>query len=98
MKYEPCTKNFTGARRHGPQNGLAIDQSRFGGNRIYLLEGAFPGFDTIVATDPANEVSFVIWTNLAVSVDGEANAKALALKLLAAPYSTPLDAPTENNP
>ncbi|MGK0742022.1 hypothetical protein ACSHWG_09085 [Leucobacter sp. Z1108] len=84
---------------NGPQYGLAIEQARFGGNRIYLLlEGEFPGFDTVVSTDPANEVSFVIWTNLAISVDGEANAKAFALKLLAAPYSTPLDAPTENNP
>lgn len=83
---------------NGPQYGLAIEQARFGSNRINLHEGELPGFDTIVATDPANEVSFVIWTNLAVSVDGEANAKAFALKLLAAPYSTPLDAPTEKNP
>lgn len=49
----------------------------------------------MAATDLANQVSFVIWRNLALSVDGEANPKAVAADLLAALHSIPLNAPVE---
>lgn len=80
---------------NGPQCGISIEQARIGRNRTYLHEGELPGFNTMVATDLANQVSFVIWRNLALSVDGEANPKAVAADLLAALRSLPLNAPVE---
>lgn len=79
----------------GPQYGLAIEQARFGQNRIYLHEGELPGFNTFVGTDPAHGVEIVIWTNLALSVDGEPTAKAIAGDVIGALYRTPLDTPAE---
>lgn len=78
---------------NGPQYGLGIEQARFGANRIYLHEGELPGFNTFVATDPANGVSFVIWMNLALSVEGAPNAKAFASDLIGALYTTKLGTP-----
>ncbi len=80
---------------NGAQYGLAIEQARFGANRLYLHEGELPGFNTIVATDPANGVRIVIWTNLALSVDGAATAKALAVDVIGQLYATPLGTPIE---
>lgn len=77
----------------GPQYGLGIEQTRFGANRLYLHEGELPGFNTFVATDPANEVTIVIWTNLALSLDGHATAKAIAGELIGSLYATPLGSP-----
>ncbi|GAA4488987.1 serine hydrolase domain-containing protein [Microbacterium panaciterrae] len=73
---------------NGPQYGLGIEQIRFGSNRIYLHEGELPGFNTIVATDPAHGMTLVIWTNLALSPDGQPTAKAGAQVLIDQLYRT----------
>lgn len=84
----------------GPQYGLGIEQTRFGSNRLYYHEGELPGFNTFVATDPAHGVTLVIWTNLALSPDGQATAKAAAGAVIAQLYrtklGTPALAPTED--
>ncbi|WP_156891255.1 serine hydrolase domain-containing protein [Agromyces subbeticus] len=78
---------------NGPQYGLGIEQTRFGSNRLYLHEGELPGFNTFVATDPAHGVRFAIWTNLALSPDGQATAKAVAGALIGELYRTKLGTP-----
>ncbi len=78
---------------NGPQYGLGIEQSRFGPNRLYFHEGQLPGFNTFVATDPAHDVRFVIWTNLGVSPDGQATAKAVASAVIDKLYRTKLGTP-----
>ncbi|XPP26184.1 MAG: serine hydrolase [Leucobacter sp.] len=77
----------------GPQYGLGIEQARFGSNRLYLHEGELPGFNTFVAVDPAHDVTIVIWTNLALSLDGQPNAKAVAGDVIGQLYTTPLGTP-----
>jgi D-alanyl-D-alanine carboxypeptidase len=78
------------SRNNGPQYGLGIEQARFGSNRLYLHEGELPGFNTFVATDPAHGMRLVIWTNLALSPDGQATAKAAAGAIIAQLYRTKL--------
>ncbi|WP_308465660.1 serine hydrolase domain-containing protein [Rathayibacter soli] len=75
---------------NGPQYGLGIEQIRFGSNRVYFHEGELPGFNTFVATDPAHGVTFVVWTNLALSPDGQPTAKAIAGSLISQLYRTKL--------
>lgn len=82
----------------GPQYGLGIEQTRFGSNRLYYHEGELPGFNTFVATDPTHGVTFVIWTNLALSPDGKATAKAAAGAVIADLYRTALGAPVLPTP
>lgn len=74
----------------GPRYGLGIEQARFGTNRVYLHEGELPGFNTIVAVDPAHGVRLVVWTNLALSVDGQGTAKAIATDVIGKLYRTKL--------
>lgn len=78
----------------GPQYGLGIEQARFGANRLYLHEGELPGFNTFMAVDPALDVQIVIWTNLALSLDGQPTAKAVAGDVIGQLYTTPLGTPT----
>ena len=79
--------------QNGPQYGLGIEQARFGPNRLYFHEGQLPGFNTFVASDPAHDVTFVIWTNLGVSPDGQGPAKAIATDVIGQLYRTKLGTP-----
>ena len=62
--------------------GYGIDQLRWGPNTIDLHGGQTPGFNSEAAHDPANDMTFVIWANLTMSVEGKFTAADMMLKLL----------------
>ncbi len=66
----------------GQQYGYGISQLRWGSNAMYFHGGETPGYNSKIAYDPANELTLVIWTNMAVSPDGQQPANTLMVKVL----------------
>jgi len=66
----------------GQRYGYGITQLRWGPNRLYFHGGETPGYNSFMGYDPINQVTLVVWTNLAVSLDGSLPANALMLKVL----------------
>jgi D-alanyl-D-alanine carboxypeptidase len=62
--------------------GYGIDQLRWGSNTIDLHGGQTPGFNSEAAYDPANDMTFVIWTNLTMALDNQFTAVVMMLKLI----------------
>jgi len=62
--------------------GYGIDQLRWGANTIDLHGGQTPGFNSEAAYDPANDMTFVIWTNLTMSLDNKFTAVVMMLRLI----------------
>ncbi len=62
--------------------GYGIDQLRWGPNTIDLHGGQTPGFNSEAGHDPATGVTFVIWANLTMSVQGKFTAADMMLKVL----------------
>jgi D-alanyl-D-alanine carboxypeptidase len=56
---------------------------------MYGHTGELPGFNTFMGSDPANEATLIVWTNLAPSADGRDPATTIARSLLGHIYATP---------
>jgi D-alanyl-D-alanine carboxypeptidase len=66
----------------GQQYGYGIGQLRWGPNRMFFHGGETPGYNSFIGYDLANQVTLVVWTNLAVSLDEAPTANALMVKVL----------------
>lgn len=66
----------------GQKYGYGIIEMSWGGNSIYFHGGETAGFNSFIGHDPANKVTLVVWTNLAVSLDEMPTANTLMLKVL----------------
>ena len=62
--------------------GYGIGQLKWGSNTIDLHGGETPGFNSEAAYDPDNDMTFVIWTNLTMSLDNKLTALVMMLKLI----------------
>ena len=58
--------------------GLGI--AKFG--QLYGHTGELPGYNTFMGHDPVNEVTLVVWTNLAPTIDGRDPATTIAASLI----------------
>ena len=58
--------------------GLGI--AKFG--QLYGHTGELPGYNTFMGHDPINEVTLVVWTNLAPTIDGRDPATTIAASLI----------------
>ncbi|WP_236777476.1 serine hydrolase domain-containing protein [Arthrobacter crystallopoietes] len=68
--------------------GLAI--AKFG--ELYGHTGELPGFNSFAGHDPGNDLTLVVWTNLAPAADGRDPAAAIARELIGELYA-PAEAP-----
>jgi D-alanyl-D-alanine carboxypeptidase len=55
---------------------------------LYGHTGELPGFNSVMAYDPVNKVTVVVWTNLGSAPDGSATATTIARKLISQVYGT----------
>ena len=46
-----------------------ITQLSWGPNTIYFHGGEIPGYNSKISYHPANDMTLIVWTNLAVSLD-----------------------------
>lgn len=65
----------------GQQYGYGIERLRWGPNAVYFHGGETPGYNSHMGYDPNSQVTFVTWTNLPISVEGEWTSMALVLKI-----------------
>ena len=65
-----------------PQYGLAI--AKFG--ELYGHTGELPGFNSFMGYDPGNDLTLVVWTNLAPAADGRDPATSIARALIGELY------------
>jgi D-alanyl-D-alanine carboxypeptidase len=70
----------------GALYGLGI--AKFG--PLYGHTGELPGYNTFMGSDPVNEVTLIVWTNLAPAADGRDPATTIARELLGLVYASPL--------
>ena len=76
------------------QYGYGISQLRWGPNALYFHGGETPGYNSKICYDPANQMTLVVWTNMAVSVDEQQTANTLMVKVLDQIYElSPLSPP-----
>jgi len=54
----------------------------FGSNRLYFHGGEMPGYNSFIGYDPINDVTLIVWANLALSVDGQLAVNCIMLKML----------------
>lgn len=66
----------------GQQYGYGIAQLSFGPNVIYFHGGECPGYNTFIGHDLGNDVTLIVWTNLAVSIESQLTANTIMVKLL----------------
>jgi D-alanyl-D-alanine carboxypeptidase len=66
----------------GQKYGYGIVQLSWGPNTIYFHGGETPGYNSKISYDPANDVTLIVWTNLAVSLDEQQTANTLWVKVL----------------
>ena len=79
----------------GQQYGYGISQLRWGPNKFYFHGGETPGYNSKIGYDPANQMTLVVWTNMAVSLDGQQPANTLMVNVLDQIYElSPLPPPT----
>ena len=57
------------SKPEGQQYGYGISQLSWGPNTIYFHGGETPGYNSKICYDPANQMTLIVWTNLAVSLD-----------------------------
>jgi D-alanyl-D-alanine carboxypeptidase len=76
----------------GQRYGYGISQLRWGANSLYFHGGETPGYNSKIAYDPASQMTLVVWTNMAVSLDEQQPANTLMVKVLDHIYlQSPLD-------
>ena len=74
--------------------GYGISQLSWGPNTIYFHGGETPGYNSKISYDPINQMTLVVWTNLAVSLDEQQTANTLWVKVLDQIYVvSPLQTP-----
>jgi D-alanyl-D-alanine carboxypeptidase len=66
----------------GQQYGYGICDLRWGPNTLYFHGGETPGYNSKIAYDPANQMTLVVWTNMALSPDEQQPANTLMVKVL----------------
>lgn len=83
------------SKPEGQQYGYGISHLRWGPNAIYFHGGEAPGYNSKIVHDPANQMTMVVWTNQALSLDEQQPANTLMLNVLDQIYqASPLPAPT----
>ncbi|MGH3641856.1 MAG: serine hydrolase domain-containing protein [Mycobacterium sp.] len=70
------------AKPDGQQYGYGIAQLRWGPNTLYFHGGETAGYNSKICYDPANQMTLVVWTNLAVALDGQQPANTLMVNVL----------------
>jgi D-alanyl-D-alanine carboxypeptidase len=65
----------------GQQYGYGMERLRWGPNAVYFHGGETPGYNAHMGYDTNSQMTFVMWTNLPISVDGEWTSMALVLKI-----------------
>lgn len=65
--------------------GYGYSIAQFG--PMYGHTGELPGFNTFMASDPVNNVTLVVWSNLAPAADGRAPATTIARALIGQIYA-----------
>lgn len=79
---------------HGQQYGYGMVRLSWGPNTIYFHGGETVGYNSKISYDPGNRTTLIIWTNLAVSLDGQQPANTLMVNVLDQIYEvSPLAAP-----
>ncbi len=68
--------------------GYGMDQLRWGSTVIDLHGGQTPGFNTEAGYDPKTDMTFVIWSNLTLSLNNQYTALELMLRMLDHIYVT----------
>jgi D-alanyl-D-alanine carboxypeptidase len=66
----------------GQKYGYAIAQVSWGPNTIYFHGGETPGYNSKISYDSTNQMTLIVWTNLAVSLDEQQTANTLWVKVL----------------
>jgi D-alanyl-D-alanine carboxypeptidase len=56
---------------------------------MYGHIGEMPGYNSFMGYDPVNDVTMVVWANLAPTIDGNAAAARVAMELVPFIYATP---------
>ena len=62
--------------------GYGIAQVSWGPNTIYFHGGETPGYNSKISYDSTNQMTLIVWTNLAVSLDEQQTANTLWVKVL----------------
>lgn len=70
------------AKPDGQRYGFGIGELRWGPNAVLFHGGETPGYNSKIAYDPANELTLVIWTTMALSIDEQQPANTLMVKVL----------------
>jgi D-alanyl-D-alanine carboxypeptidase len=65
----------------GQQYGYGMERLRWGPNAVYFHGGETAGYNAHMGCDPNSRVTFVTWTNLPISVEGQWTSMALVLKI-----------------
>ncbi|MCL4244779.1 MAG: beta-lactamase family protein, partial [Candidatus Dadabacteria bacterium] len=66
----------------GQQYGYGIVRLSWGPNTIYFHGGETAGYNSKISYDPSNRTTLIIWTTLAVSLDGQQPANTLMVNVL----------------
>ena len=70
------------SKPEGQKYGYGIAQVSWGTNTIYFHGGETPGYNSKISYDPTNQMTLIVWTNLAVSLDDQQTANTLWVKVL----------------
>ena len=72
----------TRASPKAKSTGTASPKLAGGTNTIYFHGGETPGYNSKISYDPTNQMTLIVWTNLAVSLDDQQTANTLWVKVL----------------
>ena len=70
------------SKPEGQKYGYGIAQVSWGPNTIYFHGGETPGYNSKISYDSTNQMTLIVWTNLAVSLDEQQTANTLWVKVL----------------
>ena len=70
------------SKPEGQKYGYGIAQVRWGPNTLYFHGGETPGYNSKISYDLINDMTLIVWTNLAVSLDNQQTANTLWVKVL----------------
>ena len=70
------------SKPEGQKYGYGIAQVSWGPNTIYFHGGETPGYNSKISYDSTNQMTLILWTNLAVSLDDQQTANTLWVKVL----------------
>ena len=85
------------SKPEGQKYGYGISQYGWGPNSIYFHGGETVGYNSKISYDPANDLTLIVWTNLAVALDGEQPANTLWVKVLDQIYAVSPLAPARTD-